>query len=253
MRSSFFTFLRFFSSVSDHATDGADSNPPPDAKHRPDAGGPRSTRRTPRLGVVVVSSFTVLAAPAVDQCSTEPCEPLVFAGQPGTFTAGGDGTCAVSTSGDLRCWHNYSSMTTDVLGSVRAIAVSGVMSPLTVKCAVLTNGGVRCWGYNSSGQLGIGTINDIVYSPPATDVLTDATAVVLGHEHTCALLSGGRVRCSGTEYVRPTRYWDGGGAGLEPSLERRAHWGQRHHGGRSSYVCAALVRCRSLLGIPQLR
>lgn len=228
MRLNFCTFLHLFSFIADHATEGGNSNPQPDSKHAPDAGGSRGTRRTPRLHrtsvavmdlkntpeanvagvqstrvvsrlrVAAVRAFTVLAAPAIVQCSSDTGQPQVVAEQPQTFAAGGDGTCMVSTSGDLHCWSNESNLRTILEGSVRAIAISGgTASP--AKCAVLTNGGVRCWGSNLAGQLGIGPghTDDFFWSPPWTDVLTDATAVVLGYAHTCALLSGGRVRCWG--------------------------------------------------------
>ena len=61
-------------------------------------------------------------------------------------------------------------------------------------CALLSTGHIDCWGYNSSGQLGNGTVFE---SDIAVEVsgITDATQVTAGEHHTCALLSTGHVGC----------------------------------------------------------
>ena len=81
------------------------------------------------------------------------------------IAASSEHTCALMTSGGVRCW-GYNSMgelgdgtttsrdippTSDVLTGVQAIAASVFNT-----CALMTGGGVRCWGYNLYGQLGDG-------------------------------------------------------------------------------------------------
>jgi alpha-tubulin suppressor-like RCC1 family protein len=60
----------------------------------------------------------------------------------------------------------------------------------------LANGAARCWGYNSSGQLGDGTITNSP-TPVAVSGLGSAVALTAGEYHTCALLANGTARCWG--------------------------------------------------------
>jgi len=74
-------------------------------------------------------------------------------------------------------------------------------------CATLDTGAVRCWGANDAGQLGLGntnmtsaaTIAASIQSAPTNDVALGASVVRLtcGADHSCALLTSGRVRCWG--------------------------------------------------------
>jgi len=69
-------------------------------------------------------------------------------------------------------------------------------------CAGLRSGGVRCWGSGGLGQLGYGSTEDIgddEVPASAGDVPLDGVVVQLatGSRHTCAVLSGGRLRCWG--------------------------------------------------------
>lgn len=68
-------------------------------------------------------------------------------------------------------------------------------------CALLAGGRVRCWGDNAHGALGYGTFRDLSTSLPASqgdvNVGGEVTQLALGGFHSCALLTGGRVRCWG--------------------------------------------------------
>ena len=70
-------------------------------------------------------------------------------------------------------------------------------------CAILSGGAVRCWGRNEYGQTGGGTQNgdnNLTLSGRAGSPLIqgeEATAIAAGYSHTCAILSGGAVRCWG--------------------------------------------------------
>ncbi len=70
-------------------------------------------------------------------------------------------------------------------------------------CVATASGTVRCWGSNFAGQLGYGNtdnIGDNELPKSAGDVAVGGTVVQIaaGAGYTCALLSGGSVRCWGS-------------------------------------------------------
>ena len=73
-------------------------------------------------------------------------------------------------------------------------------------CVVLDNGAVKCWGRNTYGQLGIDNTNHrggnhgaMGDNLPAVNLGTGrtATAIAAGHNHSCAVLDNGAVKCWG--------------------------------------------------------
>jgi cysteine-rich repeat protein len=65
-------------------------------------------------------------------------------------------------------------------------------------CVVLAGGAVWCWGGGWEGQLGTGSTSPAeVEDPVLATVVTGAASVAAGDLHTCAVLSGGAVRCWG--------------------------------------------------------
>lgn len=156
---------------------------------------------------------------AVEECSAA-CVVYESHGQCATVThvAAGRHTCAVLSTGQLRCWgYNGSGQLgyghTENLGDqefempppdvplgakVLQVAVAELSSHT---CAILETGAVRCWGHNDAGQLGLGHTDDVgSTSAPSEDVPLEerATQVVTGSSHTCALLESGNVRCWGS-------------------------------------------------------
>jgi alpha-tubulin suppressor-like RCC1 family protein len=84
--------------------------------------------------------------------------------------------------------------------SATAMSVGGSSS-----CALLASGRVSCWGANWNGDLGSGWATGDVWTPAVHPLpslvygLTDALSLSTG-EPRCAVVTGGRVRCWGTNY-----------------------------------------------------
>jgi len=71
-------------------------------------------------------------------------------------------------------------------------------------CVVTASGGAKCWGSNSAGQLGAGPMGYGLYRTAARDVTGLTSGVVAiasaAGEHTCAIVTGGGVKCWGANF-----------------------------------------------------
>jgi alpha-tubulin suppressor-like RCC1 family protein len=137
---------------------------------------------------------------------------------PTQVAAGGAHSCALFSTGMVRCWGSGASGQlgygdTQNIGDDENV---GVPSPVETggnpvelaaganhTCALLPDGTVRCWGLNASGQLGIGNTNTIGDNELPTSVAVvdlggkKAIQIAAGKNHTCALLAEGAIRCWG--------------------------------------------------------
>ena len=114
--------------------------------------------------------------------------------------AGGSRSCALLTGGAVKCWGivgNGVLSSTPVDVSVITTATSiGVANHRA--CALLTGGTIKCWGYNGQGELGDGTTYDgDITSPVDVSGISTATSIALGVSHSCAVLTGGAIKCWG--------------------------------------------------------
>ena len=124
-----------------------------------------------------------------DGTTTDRTTPVEVAGLTSgvaTVTAGWRHTCALTTTGGVKCWGSNG---TGQLGNgvttqqAKPVDVAGLTSGVTVvdageggACAVTIGGGLRCWGSNRFGQLGDGST--FQRSTPV-DVETFAVTMVL--------------------------------------------------------------------------
>jgi len=132
------------------------------------------------------------------------------------ISAGGSHTCALLSSGKVKCWGDGTTTPVEVsnLSDVKAISAGGYHT-----CALISSGGIKCWGRNFWGELGNGSINincEVFYDDPRcwsiipVDVMELTSGVIdisVGgfdweSAHSCALLSTGEIKCWGDN-------WDG--------------------------------------------
>jgi alpha-tubulin suppressor-like RCC1 family protein len=122
--------------------------------------------------------------------------------------AGFEHACAATSSG-VKCWgsNEYAQLGDGYmeLSSLAPVSVLGLSSGALVvstafrhTCALTGDGGVKCWGANAAGQLGNDGANNVESAP--VDVLglsSGVGSISSGDVHTCALTTGGAVKCWG--------------------------------------------------------
>ena len=119
-------------------------------------------------------------------------------------------SCAVTTAGGLKCWgdnefgqlgiSNASQrvVPTDAFGLTTGVASIAAGEAHT--CAVTGGGGVKCWGFNFDGQLGNNSDADGVTPVDVFGLASGVSALAAGSGHTCALTTGGGVKCWGENF-----------------------------------------------------
>lgn len=158
---------------------------------------PHAANRSPAwvFGVVLLVMPAVLPNPARAEFATK-------------LAAGGFNTCALTSSGGVKCWGGNASgelgdgstmdrlVPVDVVGLTAGVKMIAAGSYHT--CAVTDGGGVKCWGLNSHGQLGDGTSGNSRLTPVDVVGLTSGVVgISTGQYHTCAVTAAGGAKCWG--------------------------------------------------------
>ena len=117
-------------------------------------------------------------------------------------------SCVLTTGGGVKCWGAGLLAPTDKTGLDSRVAVITAGNAHT--CILSTGGGVKCWGSNGNGQLGDGTTYYKSSPVDVTGLSSGVIAVASGAgsytydpdatdpgSHTCALTTGGGVKCWG--------------------------------------------------------
>ena len=115
-----------------------------------------------------------------------------------------DGWCAVDAGGAVRCLRQNTQSRGGRNDRDVPRAVVGLRHAQQVvmggrhACAIDKGGQVWCWGNNDVGQLGYGRASSQASAHAVAVVgVTDATALALGTQHSCALRASGTVTCWG--------------------------------------------------------
>lgn len=123
--------------------------------------------------------------------------------------AGGAHTCALLASGRVACWGNNSIGQLGI-GTNTPIVPTAVISPTVLSgratfvsagtgstCAILEGGGLTCWGGGQNGTLGYGEGGNRLSPGGNVDVGGAVSHVTSAGQVTCAVITGGFVRCWG--------------------------------------------------------
>jgi alpha-tubulin suppressor-like RCC1 family protein len=123
------------------------------------------------------------------------------------LVAGFEHTCALTTTGEVKCWGWNSS---GQLGNptvwqsttpVDVIGLTGGVSQLAAgiahTCALSLAGGVKCWGDNELGQLGNATYTQNNTPVDVVGLTQGVIQLAASYDHTCALTTAGGAKCWG--------------------------------------------------------
>lgn len=125
------------------------------------------------------------------------------------LSVGGIANCAVLANGTVRCWGDNSfgelGNVSNASYAVTPVTVKGITTATSVSsggatvCALLANETVRCWGDNPNYMLGDHSTVSQSAVPVTVKGLTGVKQVSVGGEAVCVVVTGGHVKCWGSE------------------------------------------------------
>ena len=128
--------------------------------------------------------------------SSTPVDVVGLSSGVSAISAGSFQTCALISTGGVKCWDVFSAPQ-DVSGlssGVSAISVGGST------CALTSTGGAKCWGSNNlSGALGNGTTSESSTPVDVVGLSSGVSGISVGPFHSCAITSVGGVKCWGID------------------------------------------------------
>jgi alpha-tubulin suppressor-like RCC1 family protein len=121
---------------------------------------------------------------------------------------GGDTTCALTTTGAVKCWGlntngdvGDGTMGHDRFAPVNVVGLASNVLSITARCAVLAPAhALRCWGTNNVGQVGDGTTTA---RPTPVDVINFGSDALIARAlggHRCGIRAQGHLQCWGSNY-----------------------------------------------------
>ena len=190
------------------------------------AGSGHSCALKPNGGLICwgVNSFGQLGSGSPVANSLVPLDVIGLASGVAGVSASGSHTCAVTTGGAARCWgdNSYGQVGNGVYvaggAPIEPVGLSSGIAAIatgeTHSCALTSVGGVKCWGRNNFGQLGDGSGVDMPAPTDVSGLTSGVVAIAVGGRHSCALTSGGGMKCWGLNSFGAL----GNGAGMGASF-----------------------------------
>ncbi|MGC9347776.1 MAG: hypothetical protein ACP5JG_06530 [Anaerolineae bacterium] len=116
-------------------------------------------------------------------------------------------SCALTIQGGVKCWggNEFGKLgdgtTEDRHTPVDVVGLTSGVTSVTAgsshSCAVTDSGSAKCWGGNEYGQLGDGTAETRHTPVDVQGLSAGVRDVAAGYYHSCALTTGGDVKCWG--------------------------------------------------------
>eukprot|EP00004_Rigifila_ramosa_P005448 TRINITY_DN1598_c0_g1_i3.p1 TRINITY_DN1598_c0_g1~~TRINITY_DN1598_c0_g1_i3.p1 ORF type:complete len:1507 (+),score=330.55 TRINITY_DN1598_c0_g1_i3:348-4523(+) len=137
---------------------------------------------------------------------------VAVGGQVTQAALGTASTCALLTTGSVKCWGNnvfgqlglgnsVNQLSPNASVDLTGYAIASIASGTYFVCILSTTGQVACWGGNFYGELGIAASNvgdqPNELPPVAVALPTSVAQLSCGQDFSCALLSDASVRCWG--------------------------------------------------------
>ncbi len=156
------------------------------------------------VALLALLASALLVAPTAG--ATAPAAPDAPISGVTAISGGPTHTCVINTDRTVSCWGLNSSgqlgtgatasrdLPAQVPGltDVVQIATGGAHT-----CALTSAGAVKCWGDSSKGQVGDGATTNRPLPVQVSGLATGVKAIAAGGQHTCAVMSDGKVRCWG--------------------------------------------------------
>ncbi|PCI23896.1 hypothetical protein COB57_06320, partial [Candidatus Peregrinibacteria bacterium] len=115
--------------------------------------------------------------------------------------------CVILADTTVKCWglNQYGAIGDNDMGVDKAtpVAVVGLTGVKDLalgwehSCALLNNGQVKCWGRDLGGRLGDNLSDANKATPVSVYGISDAQSISSENQHTCVVVSGGKVKCWG--------------------------------------------------------
>ena len=158
-----------------------------------------------QVGTLTVANFINPVATALTGTGVAPSP-----GDIARVVSGDNHTCALTFGGGVKCWgDNGGGQLGDNSSEQRLlpVAVAGLASGVAAigagtnhTCALTTAGGMKCWGSNTVGQIGDNSTTNRHTPVDVPGLTSGVAAIAVGGAHTCALTTGGAVKCWGNNF-----------------------------------------------------